>query len=234
MIGALQIAGRLIHSPLYTDRIVLEDSERSRAAIALHALDRKDAQSPDSAREMVDSTELTRRLQLKDPDALEQLYELLSGRAFGLAYRVLSDGAAAEDVVQEAFLWIWNNPERINASRGRVESLLLTIVHRRAIDAARSRSRRDALGTEMDDNLIDEDASDLFDSVAERMSSDEVRKRVDLLSDEQKQVIELAYFGGMTHSEISDEIGIPLGTVKSRLRLGMDKLRISFGLGGSA
>ena len=236
MIGALQITGRQFQQPMHPEHEVPETRKKTRwsslASIALRKPARKDIPTTDSAPDSVDSTELTRRLQRKDPDALEQLYELLAGRAFGLAYRVLADSAAAEDVVQEAFLWIWNNPDRIHASRGRVESLLLTIVHRRAIDSARSRSRRDALSTVMDANLIDDDSSDLFSSVTMRLSSEDIRKRVNLLSDEQKEAIELAYFGGMTHSEISDQLQIPMGTVKSRLRLGMDKLRISFGLGG--
>ena len=156
----------------------------------------------------------------------------MAGRAFGLAYRILSDGPSAEDVVQEAFLWVWNNPERIDPSRGRVESLLLTVVHRRSIDAFRARNRRDALRGPMDLEAVDENAADLFDSVAQSLTHERVRQSVTTLSDEQRQVIEMAYFSGLTHREIAEETGIPIGTVKSRLRLGMAKLRTAFGIGG--
>ncbi len=142
------------------------------------------------------------------------------------------DGASAEDIVQEAFLWVWNSPDRIDPNRGSVESLLMTVVHRRSIDALRARSRRDALRGPMDIDAVDEKASDLFDSVAQSLTHERVRECVTGLSDDQRQVIEMAYFSGLTHREISEETGVPIGTVKSRLRLGMVKLRTAFGIGG--
>ncbi len=191
---------------------------------------RKDDLTPDSVPS--NSADLANRLRGRKPGALEELYELVAGRAFGLAYRILSDGASAEDVVQEAFLWVWNNPDRIDPSRGRVESLLMTVVHRRSIDALRARNRRDALRGPMDIDAVDEKASDLFDSVARSITHERVRESVTGLSDDQRQVIEMAYFSGLTHREISEQTGVPIGTVKSRLRLGMAKLRTAFGIGG--
>jgi hypothetical protein len=101
---------------------------------------RKDESTPDST--VLDgevSADIATRLRQRDPSVIDQLYDALGGRAFGLAYRILGDGPAAEDAVQESFLWIWNNGERIDSRKGRVASLLLTIVHRRSIDALRAR-----------------------------------------------------------------------------------------------
>ena len=192
----------------------------------------KDDLTPDSFPS--NSADLANRLRGREPGALEELYELVAGRAFGLAYRILSDGASAEDIVQEAFLWVWNSGDRIDPKRGSVESLLMTVVHRRSIDALRARNRRDALRGPMDIYAVDENASDLFDSVAQSLTHERVRESVTGLSDDQRQVIELAYFSGLTHREISDQTGVPIGTVKSRLRLGMAKLRTAFGIGGAS
>jgi RNA polymerase sigma-70 factor, ECF subfamily len=195
---------------------------------------RKDTASPEPDRVTPASLSLTQRLRHRDPDALDSLYEQYSGRAFGLAYRILGDGPSAEDVVQEAFLWVWNSAERIDPRRGRVESLLLTIVHRRAIDSLRARTRRDSLRIELDPSLADERSADMFESIALRLSAQEIRRRVDQLSGEQREAIELAYFSGMTHREIAEAMHFPIGTVKSRIRLGMDHLRTSLGLGRSS
>ncbi len=173
----------------------------------------------------------------RDPLALEQLYDALGGRAFGLAYRILGDGPTAEDAVQESFLWIWNNGERIDSRKGRVASLLLTIVHRRSIDALRARKRRDAIGGQSTDDLPDlkdDRSADQFDRVVDSLTHKRVRDCLDSLSPDQREVIELAYFEGLTQSEISDHSGIPLGTVKSRMRLGLIRLRVAFGIGESS
>ncbi len=207
-------------------------NEAERADSPERDQDRKDDLTPDSIPS--NSADLAKRLRGQEPGALEELYELVAGRAFGLAYRILSDGASAEDIVQEAFLWVWNSGDRIDPNRGNVESLLMTVVHRRSIDALRARNRRDALRGPMDIYTIDEKASELFDSVAQSLTHERVRESVTGLSDDQRQVIELAYFSGLTHREISEQTGIPIGTVKSRLRLGMAKLRTAFGIGGSS
>ena len=194
--------------------------------------DDQDASPQQAEEKRADRKRLAERLRDRDPSALEWMYDRNSGRAFGLAYRILGDGPAAEDVVQDAFLWVWNNPERIDPERGSAEALLMTLVHRRSIDALRARNRRNALHQ---DSMVPEQvaaASDLFESVARNLSHQHVRDTLESLSMDQQRVIDLAYFGGLTHQEISDQLGIPLGTVKSRLRLGLNRLRTAFGLGG--
>ncbi len=157
---------------------------------------------------------------------MEALYDLLSRRAFGLAYRMLGDSQSAEDVVQESFLSIWRAAERIDLSRGRLQSYVLTVVHRRAIDVLRSRKGAQSSALPEDLPLADERA-DVEGTVAKALDGDTVRGALDGLPDEQRQVVEMAYFQGLTHVEISEGLGLPLGTVKSRLRLALDKMRVS-------
>ena len=180
------------------------------------------------------SASLIERLRRKEPAALEQLYDQASGKAFGLAYRILGDGAAAEDIVQDVFLWVWNNTARIDSSRGNVESFLMTLIHRRSIDALRARARREALPVSPQLDVVDEAASDLLGKVMESVTREEVARAMNELSAEQRHVIEQSYFEGLTQREISEIAGLPIGTVKSRMRLGMDRLRTAFGLGGKA
>ena len=183
------------------------------------------------AQSLSDNRVLCERLIHQDPGALEYLYDLTSGRAFGLAYRILNDGPAAEDVVQDVFLWVWNNAHRVDPDRGNVESLLMTLVHRRSIDALRSRARRERLSA----SQIHEITSHRFSDPVEAASFSAARERIagalDNLNADQRRAIELAYFWGMTHQEIAEETGAPIGTVKSRLRLGMDRLRSLLGMG---
>lgn len=157
---------------------------------------------------------------------MEALYDLLSRRAFGLAYRMLGDSQSAEDVVQDAFLSVWRAAERIDLARGRLQSYVLTVVHRRAIDVLRRRKGSQAGELPEDMPLADERA-DVAASVARALDGEAVRGALDVLPEEQKQVVDMAYFQGLTHVEIADGLGLPLGTVKSRLRLAMDKLRVS-------
>lgn len=178
--------------------------------------------------------ELVARFQRREPSALEELYDRVSSRAFGLAFRVLGDGSAAEDVVQDAFVWVWNNPDRLDAERGSVDSLVMTVVHRRAIDAVRSRRRRDHIGAESIKDLLALGSSDIAEEAQRSADASSVASLVCKLPPEQQQAVELAYFHGMTQSEIAEAVGIPLGTVKGRLRLAMGTLRQLFGLGGSS
>jgi len=186
------------------------------------------------ADEMIARRNTVERLVQRDPSALEEIYDRISGRAFGLAYRILDDGPAAEDVVQDAFVWLWDNTHKLDSERGTVDGLLLTLVHRRAIDALRARSRRDALPDSSKRPGADHVTLDLVDEVQKNLDADAVSKAVNQLSPEQSEVINLAYFGGMTHAEICEKTALPLGTVKSRLRLALNGLRNSFGLGGSS
>lgn len=170
------------------------------------------------------------RLRARDPEAVRELYDRVARRAFGLAYRVLGDPAAAEDAVQEAFVGLWERAERLDAARGRVESLLLTMVHRRAVDMARARQRRVARAAPMPDDVPDESSRGPYDTVAALHSRHEVVAALDALGADQRAVVELAYFEGLTLAEVAERVGAPLGTVKSRMRLALQKIRRALGV----
>jgi len=156
---------------------------------------------------------------------MEVLYDRLGRQAFGLAYRILGDGPSAEDVVQEAFLTLWRNAERIDAARGKLSSFLLTIVHHKAIDALRGRRGRTAGQLSMDIAEVEKIGADVADRVLLSLDRDGVRKALATVPDDQRQAIEMAYYQGLTHVEIAEALVLPLGTVKSRLRLGLEKMR---------
>ena len=179
--------------------------------------------------------DLATRLAQRDRAALGELYDAMSRRAFGLAYRVLGDGQAAEDVVQDAFLWLWEHADRVDASRGAPEALLLTVTHRRAIDALRRRShrrRREHTGVDVDP--VDEAAFSILAALEAEQAAIAVRDCLAGLAAEQREAIELAYFGGMTQAEIAERQDVALGTVKSRMRLGLARLRSALGGGSRA
>lgn len=161
---------------------------------------------------------------------MELLYDRLARQAFGLAYRILGEGQSAEDVVQEAFLTVWRQAERINPARGSLTSFLMTVVHHKAIDLLRARRGQAARNLALDLSAVPRAASDVADVVMESAGRDEVRAALRSLPDEQRRPIELAYFEGLTHVEIAEALGLPLGTVKSRLRLGLDKMRSALGI----
>ncbi|MEO8456693.1 MAG: sigma-70 family RNA polymerase sigma factor [Chloroflexota bacterium] len=155
---------------------------------------------------------------------MEALYDRLSRQAFGLAYRMLGDSHAAEDVVQETFLSVWRASDRIDTTRGKLSSYLLTVVHRRAIDALRS--RKATVDTDSAPDIKDERA-DVPRTVEMVMDAEAVRTALTGLPEEQRAVVDMAYYKGMTHVEIAEKLSLPLGTVKSRMRLALDKIRIA-------
>ena len=158
-------------------------------------------------------------------DALEDLYDRYKTMAYSIAYRITNDTTMAEDVVQEAFLGAWRNAARYVEGRGSVKTWLLSIVHHRAIDAIRRRRPT----TELPDLELPPPAAftlpDVWAEVASGLDADTVREAMGVLSDVQREAIELAYFGGLTQQEIADRTGTPLGTVKSRMRLGLLAMR---------
>ncbi|MCH8814462.1 MAG: sigma-70 family RNA polymerase sigma factor [Chloroflexi bacterium] len=164
-----------------------------------------------------------------DPDALEEFYDRTSKQAFGLAYRILGNSASAEDAVQEAYLMIWRQGSKLDPTRGRLKSLLMTIVHRRAIDTLRSERGQRAAGAPEDLDYLAGTSPDPAERVALTMDREDVRSALGSLPADQRSPVELAFFNGLTHVEISEKLGVPLGTVKSRLRLAMGKLRIALG-----
>ena len=161
-----------------------------------------------------------------DPRGFELVYERHNGAAFSLAYRMVGTRNQAEDVVQEAFLSIWRSGARYERTRGSVRTWVLGIVHHRAIDSLRRavvHSKRRASDEGIEERFEARDRTDV--EVARREEAATIRTAMDTLPSEQCQVIELAYFGGFTHTEIASMLETPVGTVKGRMRLGLEKLR---------
>jgi RNA polymerase sigma-70 factor (ECF subfamily) len=158
--------------------------------------------------------------------AFETVYDRHGGVAFSLAYRMVGNRPAAEDVVQEAFLSIWRSRLRYAPERGSVRSWVLGIVHHRAIDALRRNLVHDRRRSSAEGIEERHEAPERTDvEVARRDEARTVRAALDTLPGDQNQVIELAYFGGFTHSQIAEMLEMPIGTVKGRMRLGLEKLR---------
>ena len=170
--------------------------------------------------------EVMQLVQKGEPRAFELLYDRHGGAAFSLAYRMVGKQAAAEDVVQEAFLSIWRSRLRYDKTRGSVRTWVLGIVHNRAIDGLRRSTVHDRGRETLD--VVEErhEARERTDvEVARREEARSVRGALNTLPDEQRKTIELAYFGGYSQSEIAKLLEEPLGTVKGRMRLGLEKMR---------
>ena len=158
--------------------------------------------------------------------AFEVVFDRHATVAFSLAYRMCGRRATAEDIVQEAFLSLWRSSRAYDPARGSVRSWVLTVVHNRAIDALRRQGSRDSRDVS-DDGIAERlSAPDRTDAEAERRDeARRVRTALDELPPDQRRVIELAYFGGFTHTEIAKMLDLPPGTVKGRMRLGLTKMR---------
>ncbi len=157
--------------------------------------------------------------------ALEDLYERYKTMAYSIAYRITNDPTLAEDVVQDAFLGAWRNATRYVEGRGSVKTWLLSIVHHRAIDAVRRRRPTTELPDREDVPPAALQLPDVWAEVSARLDVDTVRDALAVLSDVQREAIELAYFGGLTQVEVAERTATPLGTVKSRMRLGLLAMR---------
>jgi RNA polymerase sigma-70 factor (ECF subfamily) len=170
--------------------------------------------------------EVMQLVQQGDPRAFELLYDRHGGAAFSLAYRMVGDRVTAEDISQEAFLSIWRSRLRYQSERGSVRTWVLGVVHHRTIDALRRNlvhDRRRASAEGIEERQEAPERTDV--EVARREEARQVRSAIDTLPEDQSQVIELAYFGGFTHSQIAEMLEMPIGTVKGRMRLGLEKLR---------
>jgi RNA polymerase sigma-70 factor (ECF subfamily) len=165
------------------------------------------------------------RLAGGDLGALDLLYEQYGAMAFSIAYRITGDRSAAEDVVQEAFVGAWRNAGRYADGRGTVRTWLLSIVHHRAIDAIRRRRPTVELPETEAGLPATLTLPDAWREVELGLDRDAVRAAMATISAVQREAIELAYFGGLTQAEIAERTGVPLGTVKGRLRLGLQGLR---------
>jgi RNA polymerase sigma-70 factor (ECF subfamily) len=156
--------------------------------------------------------------------AFEVIYDRHSSVAFSLAYRICGTRSAAEDVVQEAFLSLWRSGARYDRTRGSVRTWVLGIVHNRAIDLLRrGHDRHRASDEGIEERFEAPEQTEV--EVARRDEARKIRAALDELPQEQSRVIELAFYGGYTHTEIAEMLDAPVGTVKGRMRLGMEKLR---------
>ncbi len=175
--------------------------------------------------------ELMIRVQDGDSEALEVLFDRHGGPAYSLAHRVMGERQAAEDVSQEAFLSVWRTSTGYDAARGSVRSWLLQIVRNRAIDALRRSSVRGGRMDYDDDGLLEaQEAPERTEAEASRRErAEHVRGALKDLPRDQAQVLGLAYYAGFTHSEIAELLSMPLGTVKGRMRLGLQKVRATLG-----
>ncbi len=159
-----------------------------------------------------------------DHPALLMLYDRHGRIAYGLAYRILGDAGAAEEAVQDAYLRVWRRAATFDASRGGVRSWLLTIVHHCAIDLVRRRAGAPPVVAGLDELVERQAVPDAWSEVSGRIERERVRTAVETLPREQRRAIELAFFDGLTHREIAERDGVPLGTVKGRMRLGLKRL----------
>jgi RNA polymerase sigma-70 factor (ECF subfamily) len=190
----------------------------------------RELEDVDGSAATVSNEDLLQRVATGDREAFAQLYDRTAPRVFGLVKRLLRDHAQSEEVTQEIFLEIWQTATRYDTGRGGAIAWMLTMTHRRAVDRVRaSQASRDR-----DTRIGIRDHSTDFDSVAEnvevRIESERVKEAMMRLTELQRQAVQLAYFGGYSHSEVSAMLSVPIGTVKTRLRDGMIRLRDELGV----
>lgn len=187
---------------------------------------------PDDARGADDVlVELVTRTARGDDRAFAGLYEALAGPVYGMVLRVLRDPAQSEEVTQEVLVEVWRQASRFSAERGSVRSWVLTVAHRRAVDRVRSAqastNREERVGRASHDREFDE----VSEEVEHRLEAEQVRTALKVLTDLQREAVTLAYYGGYTHREVSELLDVPLGTIKTRLRDGLIRLRDEMGVG---
>jgi RNA polymerase sigma-70 factor, ECF subfamily len=163
-----------------------------------------------------------------DAEAFATLYDRHSRAAFSLAYRMMGERQASEDLTQDAFLKVWRGASSYRAERGSVRTWILSIVHNRGIDQIRSQASRRRTQEKFEASAPRSQPSEAFAETIRNSQRDQVREALNTLPPEQLKILELAYFSGYTHVEISDLLRLPLGTVKGRMRLGLKKIRYYF------
>ena len=187
--------------------------------------------SPEGAPASAALGELLRLAARGDQNAFAQLYDATSHRVFGLAVRIVRDPAQAEEVAQESFLDIWRNSARFDPARGSAIAWMLTIVHRKAVDRVRSAEA----STRRESTYHQQNQPIAHDATAEAaqasMEARRVRGALAALTEVQREAVELAYFGGYTHTEVATMLGLPVGTAKTRIRDGLIRLRDTMGVG---
>ncbi|SDC37026.1 RNA polymerase sigma-70 factor, ECF subfamily [Nocardioides lianchengensis] len=193
-----------------------------------------DAPSPaEGASVAPDLAELLKLSGRGDQGAFSQLYDAVSPRVFGLAVRVVRDRAQAEEVTQEALLEIWRTASRFDPDRGSPLAWMLTIVHRKSVDRVRSAeasTRRDT-SYHQQNQPVDHDAT--AEAAHASLEARRVRTALGSLTPVQREALELAYFGGYTHTEVAGLLDLPVGTAKTRIRDGLIRLRDTMGVGGA-
>lgn len=172
--------------------------------------------------------ELISLVENDDPKAFAVLYDRHSRPAFSLAYRLMGQRQAAEDLVQEVFLRVWRSTGSYRAERGSVRTWILSIVHHRGIDLLRSNASRRRTKDKVEASVEKSQPSEAFTEAWRNSQREQVRQALDTLPPEQLKVLELAYFSGYTHVEIAEILDLPLGTIKGRMRLGLKKIRDYF------
>ncbi|TME82170.1 MAG: sigma-70 family RNA polymerase sigma factor [Chloroflexi bacterium] len=168
--------------------------------------------------------QMAAQLKRGDSTALESLYDRYGRLAYGLAFRILNDRSAAEDAVQDAFLAVWRNAGGFDTSRGSLRNWLLSIVRNRAIDRLRGNVRIHR-EVQLESAGRAAEVPDAWQAVAVDLERKQIREGFAELPDAQRRTLELAYFGGYTHVEIASRMQVPLGTVKGRMRIGLEKMR---------
>lgn len=187
-------------------------------------------QDPDSVDEPVSKETLLDRVAEGDQAAFSALYDEVAPRVLGLIRRLLIDHAQSEEVAQEVFLEIWQTASRFDRAKGGASTWILTMAHRRAVDRIRSSQS----GRDRDTKIGIRDFAPQYDNVAEsveiKIEHEKVKQAMTRLTELQRQAVSLAYYGGYSHSEVAAMLSVPIGTVKTRLRDGMIRLRDELGV----
>jgi RNA polymerase sigma-70 factor (ECF subfamily) len=178
-------------------------------------------QSPLNRGNAPDDMRLVARIRAGDQQAMSELYDRYARVVYAVSLRVLQDAAGAEDVLQDIFLQLWRNPDAFDASRGSLAAWLAVISRHRSIDRLRKRRPE----TDIEDCVI-AGGPDLRDETERKLVIDKVRVVLAEMNPDQRKVLELAFFQGLTHTEIAEKTGEPLGTVKTRIRSGLQLLRV--------
>ena len=165
-----------------------------------------------------------------DRTAFAEMYDRISSRVLGLIVRLLRDRAQSEEVMQEVFLEIWQQASKFDANRGSGMAWVLTMAHRRAIDRIRASQKSHERDLKIGIRDMERDFDQVSESVEIRVENERVKRAMSRLTPLQREAVVLAYYGGYSHSEMAEILGIPLGTVKTRLRDGMIRLRDELGV----
>src|ERR687890_2331476 len=177
---------------------------------------------------MLADEDLISLVEAADAEAFATLYDRHSRAAFSLAYRMMGERQASEDLTQDAFLKVWRSAKSYRAERGSVRTWILSIVHNRGIDQIRSQASRRRTQERIEASAPRSQPSEAFAETLRNSQREQVREALSTLPSEQLKILELAYFSGYTHVEISELLSLPLGTVKGRMRLGLKKIRNYF------